>query len=48
MTLSVCFAWPVQVHGLDPDTWKKVDVVYIDIGDRTQVEPKVRTGFLSA
>lgn len=30
-----------QVHGLDPETWKKVDVVYIDIADRTQVEPKV-------
>ncbi|TSK16138.1 Phosphatidylinositol transfer protein alpha isoform [Bagarius yarrelli] len=29
-----------NVHGLDPDTWKKVDVVYIDIADRTQVEPK--------
>lgn len=30
-----------QVHGLDAETWKKVDVVYIDIADRTQVEPKV-------
>ena len=29
------------MHGLDPDTWKKVDVVYIDIGDRSQVESKV-------
>ncbi|MFT7818376.1 phosphatidylinositol transfer protein alpha isoform [Arapaima gigas] len=29
-----------NVHGLDPETWKKVDVVYIDIGDRNQVEPK--------
>ncbi|ROL54410.1 Phosphatidylinositol transfer protein alpha isoform [Anabarilius grahami] len=29
-----------NVHGLDPDTWKKVDVVYIDIADRSQVEPK--------
>ncbi|KTG36957.1 hypothetical protein cypCar_00016433 [Cyprinus carpio] len=28
------------VHGLDPDTWKKVDVLYIDIADRSQVEPK--------
>lgn len=26
---------------MDPETWKKVDVVYIDIADRTQVEPKV-------
>lgn len=31
----------LQVHGLDAETWKKVDVVYIDIADRTQVEPKV-------
>lgn len=30
-----------QVHGLDAETWKKVDVVYIDIADRSQVEPKV-------
>uniref|UniRef100_A0A8C5CWH5 Phosphatidylinositol transfer protein alpha isoform n=1 Tax=Gadus morhua TaxID=8049 RepID=A0A8C5CWH5_GADMO len=29
-----------NVHALDADTWKKVDVVYIDIADRTQVEPK--------
>ncbi|KAM4545892.1 phosphatidylinositol transfer protein alpha isoform [Odontesthes bonariensis] len=29
-----------NVHGLDAETWKKVDVVYIDIADRTQVEPK--------
>uniref|UniRef100_A0AAY4A5U7 Phosphatidylinositol transfer protein alpha isoform n=1 Tax=Denticeps clupeoides TaxID=299321 RepID=A0AAY4A5U7_9TELE len=29
-----------NVHGLDPDTWKKVEVVYIDIADRNQVEPK--------
>ncbi|KAK7926164.1 hypothetical protein WMY93_008474 [Mugilogobius chulae] len=29
-----------NVHGLDPETWKKVDVVYIDIADRSQVEPK--------
>ncbi|KAK1883057.1 Phosphatidylinositol transfer protein alpha isoform [Dissostichus eleginoides] len=29
-----------NVHGLDPETWKKVDVVYLDIADRTQVEPK--------
>lgn len=31
----------LQVHGLDAETWKKVDVVYIDIADRSQVEPKV-------
>lgn len=33
----LCF----QVHGLDAETWKKVDVVYIDIAERSQVEPKV-------
>lgn len=32
----------LQVHGLDAETWKKVDVVYIDIADRHQVEPKVK------
>ncbi|XP_058038005.1 phosphatidylinositol transfer protein beta isoform-like [Ahaetulla prasina] len=26
-----------NVHGLDADTWKDVEVVHIDIGDRTQV-----------
>ncbi|KAH0626578.1 hypothetical protein JD844_001640 [Phrynosoma platyrhinos] len=26
-----------NVHGLDAETWKDVDVVHIDIGDRTQV-----------
>lgn len=31
----------LQVHGLDAETWKKVDVVYIDIADRSQVEHKV-------
>lgn len=30
------------MHGLDAETWKKVDVVYIDIADRSQVEQKVR------
>lgn len=29
------------MHGLDAEAWKKVDVVYIDIADRSQVEPKV-------
>lgn len=33
----------VQVHKLDAETWKKTDVVYIDIGDRSQVEDKVST-----
>ncbi|POI29091.1 hypothetical protein CIB84_007158, partial [Bambusicola thoracicus] len=27
------------VHNLDPNTWKSVEVVHIDIADRTQVEP---------
>lgn len=34
----LCF---VQVHNLDPETWKKVDVVYIDIADKSQVNAKV-------
>uniref|UniRef100_A0A3Q3EF01 Phosphatidylinositol transfer protein alpha isoform n=1 Tax=Labrus bergylta TaxID=56723 RepID=A0A3Q3EF01_9LABR len=29
-----------NVHGLDAETWKKVDVVYIDIADRSQVDSK--------
>uniref|UniRef100_A0AAR2KGK4 Phosphatidylinositol transfer protein alpha isoform n=1 Tax=Pygocentrus nattereri TaxID=42514 RepID=A0AAR2KGK4_PYGNA len=29
-----------NVHKLDPETWKKVEVVYIDIADRSQVDPK--------
>ncbi|XP_031664230.1 phosphatidylinositol transfer protein alpha isoform-like isoform X3 [Oncorhynchus kisutch] len=29
-----------NVHGLDADTWKKVDVVHIDIADRSQVDSK--------
>uniref|UniRef100_A0AAA9TMY3 Phosphatidylinositol transfer protein beta isoform n=1 Tax=Bos taurus TaxID=9913 RepID=A0AAA9TMY3_BOVIN len=28
-----------QVHGLDPNTWKTVEIVHIDIADRSQVEP---------
>lgn len=39
--INLCAVLLFQVHGLDPETWKKVDVVYIDIADRTQVEPKV-------
>lgn len=31
----------LQVHNLDPNTWKSVEVVHIDIADRTQVEPGV-------
>ncbi|XP_075839798.1 phosphatidylinositol transfer protein beta isoform isoform X3 [Microtus pennsylvanicus] len=27
------------VHGLDPNTWKTVEIVHIDIADRSQVEP---------
>lgn len=30
-----------QVHDLDPTTWKTVEVVHIDIADRSQVEPGV-------
>lgn len=39
---EVCSVLLFQVHGLDAETWKKVDVVYIDIADRSQVEPKVK------
>ncbi|XP_019362210.1 PREDICTED: phosphatidylinositol transfer protein beta isoform [Gavialis gangeticus] len=28
-----------NVHNLDPNTWKSVEVVHIDIADRSQVEP---------
>nr|XP_056715516.1 phosphatidylinositol transfer protein beta isoform isoform X1 [Euleptes europaea] len=28
-----------NVHELDPDTWKSIEVVHIDIADRNQVEP---------
>lgn len=38
----LCSVLVFQVHGLDAETWKKVDVVYIDIADRSQVEPKVK------
>lgn len=31
----------LQVHGLDPDTWKDVEVVYIDIADKRQIDSKV-------
>lgn len=39
--IYLCTLVLFQVHGLDAETWKKVDVVYIDIADRSQVEPKV-------
>ncbi|KAM6959110.1 phosphatidylinositol transfer protein, alpha a [Aplochiton taeniatus] len=29
-----------NVHGLDPETWKKTEVVYIDIADKSQVDSK--------
>ncbi|MGH0167974.1 UNVERIFIED_CONTAM: hypothetical protein FKN15_053547 [Acipenser sinensis] len=29
-----------KVHGLDPDTWKNVEVVYIDIADRSLVHQR--------
>ncbi|OXB52492.1 UNVERIFIED_CONTAM: hypothetical protein H355_000669, partial [Colinus virginianus] len=28
------------VHTLDPDVWKNVEAIYIDIADRSQVLPK--------
>lgn len=31
----------MQVHKLDAEKWKKTEVVYIDIADRSQVESKV-------
>uniref|UniRef100_A0A674JUQ0 Phosphatidylinositol transfer protein N-terminal domain-containing protein n=1 Tax=Terrapene triunguis TaxID=2587831 RepID=A0A674JUQ0_9SAUR len=31
-----------NVHGLDTETWKDVEVVHIDIADRTQVSEEVR------
>lgn len=31
------------MHNLDPNTWKSVEIVHIDIADRTQVEPGVST-----
>lgn len=35
---ALCF----QVHSLDAEIWKKVDVVYIDIADRSQVDHTVK------
>ncbi|CAB1347667.1 unnamed protein product, partial [Coregonus sp. 'balchen'] len=29
-----------NVHGLDPEQWKKAEVVYIDIADKAQVDAK--------
>lgn len=34
-----------NVHGLDPNTWKTVEIVHIDIADRSQVEPAVSTTY---
>lgn len=31
----------LQVHKLEPDVWKNVEAIYIDIADRSQVLPKV-------
>ncbi|XP_016884196.1 phosphatidylinositol transfer protein beta isoform isoform X3 [Homo sapiens] len=33
-----------NVHGLDPNTWKTVEIVHIDIADRSQVEPAAKMG----
>ncbi|OXB70908.1 UNVERIFIED_CONTAM: hypothetical protein H355_008214, partial [Colinus virginianus] len=30
----------ITVHTLDPDVWKNVEAIYIDIADRSQVLPK--------
>lgn len=35
------FPVSLQVHKLEPDVWKNVEVVQIDIADRTQVLSKV-------
>lgn len=31
----------LQVHKLEPETWKHVEAIYIDIADRSQVLSKV-------
>lgn len=31
----------LQVHKLEPEVWKSVEAIYIDIADRSQVLPKV-------
>lgn len=41
MVASKPLLFLLQVHNLDPNTWKSVEVVHIDIADRTQVEPGV-------
>ena len=33
----------LQVHKLEPEAWKHVEAVYIDIADRSQVLSKVGT-----
>lgn len=37
-----CHFYFLKVHKLDPEQWKKVEVVHIDIADRSQVDAKVR------
>lgn len=41
---AFCFSFVFpKVHKLDPEQWKKVEVVHIDIANRSQVDTKVRT-----
>ncbi len=47
MSINFFFFFFLKVHKLDPEQWKKVEVVHIDIADRSQVDTKVRkTEFL--
>ncbi len=47
MSFYFYFGLFLKVHKLDPEQWKKVEVVHIDIADRSHVDTKVRkTEFL--
>lgn len=39
--LSLSVVVSLQVHKLEPEVWKSVEAIYIDIADRSQVLPKV-------
>lgn len=39
--MKIFFFPCLQVHGLDPETWKNAEVVYIDIADKRQIDSKV-------
>lgn len=49
LRLGMCCHWSsslsvvvsLQVHKLEPEVWKSVEAIYIDIADRSQVLPKV-------